>query len=127
MNLNHPRAETIPLAIKLDIISGNIKGSRVMNQYYKRITDHRIKWSNYLSKVDYIQKNGIEAAIRKYLTYTDPVTGKQINYFLNRFYKGVPKGELESEIRKVFQDWIDRGYPMPKLPPYAQSLLPTHR
>lgn len=127
MNANHPTAENIPLAVKLDMISESIKDSKTMNPYYRRITDYNDKWSAYLGNIDYIRANGIEASIRKYLTFTDPVTGKQTNYFLNRFYRGVPKGQLEAEIKKVFQEWTNRGYPMFKLPSYAQHLLPSHR
>ncbi|MBA7521893.1 hypothetical protein ES705_14005 [subsurface metagenome] len=127
MNANHPTAETIPLNVKLDMISESIKDSKTMNPYYRRVSNYGAKWSNYLGRVDYIREHGVGAAIRNYLTYRNPVTGKEVNYFLNRFYKGVPKGQLETEIKKVFQEWVDRGYPMFKLPSYAQRLLPSHR
>ena len=127
MNKNHPPAETIPLNTKLDMISESLKDSKVMNPYYRRILGYKAKWSTYLYREAYIRKHGIENAIRKYLTYTDSVTGKKVNYFLRRFYRNLPKGQLEVEIKKVFQEWVNRGYPMFKLPSYAQHLLPSYR
>jgi len=81
---------------------------------------------------DYIEKKGVIEFIIKYLTeetyavnpWTNEIYAKKVNYFLDRYYNGVPKSQLENEIKKVLQWGYDQGFGKVELPWYAKSLQP---
>ena len=45
------------------------------------------------------------------------------NYIINRFFKNVPKGQIEQEIKKMMQEWIDKGRPAPILNTFILNRL----
>ncbi len=80
-------------------------------QYYKiNLTNWQEHWQQYIKRRNYLIENGVEKFIIKFFT------GKQgNNYILDRFFKNVPKGHIEQEIKKMMQEWIDKGRPAPHL------------
>ncbi len=134
---NHPSQEGKTELIK-ELLIWRFKGIKEIPTYYQNIKKGGEKWLKYLTRREYIEKNGIGFFILKYLTNEE---GR--NHFIERFYPKVldkrrknifylterDKKEivanLEKKIKKVFSDWVDK-YPrlIPRLPKYAKYILP---
>ncbi|TFG22355.1 MAG: hypothetical protein EU529_10780 [Promethearchaeota archaeon] len=137
MNRDHKAHEGNTVLI-LELLKHRIEGKRSIPDYYKNDPNG---WNEFLSRVDYIEKYGAGRFIIKYLT--DGRTGR--NYFIERFYsKNLKSGkrviylteqqkitlakELDTEISKVIEEWVD-FHPrfIPVFPSYAQYLLPKQQ
>ena len=133
---NHPSQEGKIELIK-ELLIWRFKGEQDIPYYHKDIPN---KWKEFLERREYIAENGVGMFIIKYLTNKDIGT----NYFIKRFYPNVLEKDknnifslnqkeveklamrLEKEIKKIFNNWVDK-YPklIPKLPRYANHILPT--
>jgi hypothetical protein len=88
-------------------------------RYYKtNIKDWKIRWHDYIERRNYLLENGIESFIVNYFT-----DNQGNNHILDRFFKHVPKGHIEYDIKELMQDWIERGRPAPILNPYILNRL----
>ncbi len=103
----------------LDLIQSRIHLSFICPEYYKvNLNNWNSKWQNYMERRNYLIENGIENFIANYFT-----DDNGDNYIFNRFFKNVPKGEIEQEIKKIMQEWIDKGRPAPILNTYILNRL----
>jgi len=88
-------------------------------QYYKtNIKDWKTKWQEYLERRKFLLEHGIANFLS---TYFKDNQGN--NYILDRFFKNVPKGHLEYEIKLMIQDWFNKGRPTPLLNIYTWNRL----
>jgi len=118
MHSNHSNLEGKTDLVLL-LIQNRIELACECPQYYKEnVKKCNQKWLYYLERRNYLIENGIENFITNYYTDDD---GN--NYILNRFFKNVPKGQIEQEIKKMMQEWIDKGRPAPILNKYILNRL----
>jgi len=88
----------------LELVKNRIDLTLECPQYYKtNIKKWKIKWQKYLERRNYLIEYGIENFLRKF--FTDKHGN---NYILDRFFKNVPKGHIEHEIRNLMQEWINK-------------------
>ncbi len=80
--------------------------------YQNNLKDAKNLWNEYLKRRYDMKYKSIEFFFRTY--YPDVV---------NRFYLHVPKGQLETKIKQIIEEWIKDGNPVPKLPKYLQNRL----
>ena len=93
----------------LDLIQRRIDLTFECPQYYKtNLKSWRERWQVYLKRRGFLVQNGIVNFIRKYFTDDD---GN--NYIFERFFKDVPEGNIEREIRSMMQKWIAKNRPAP--------------
>ncbi|MFW9866549.1 MAG: hypothetical protein ACFFEN_10680 [Candidatus Thorarchaeota archaeon] len=118
MHMNHNELEG-KSDLVLDLIQSRINLTSDCPQYYKNnIKDWKTLWQQYLKRRNYLIENGIENFIRKF--FTDEHGN---NYILNRFFKNVPKGQIQREIKIMMQEWINKGRPAPILNTYIMKRL----
>lgn len=108
----------------LELLKHRMSGNRECPDYYKNQmpNDWQDKWAEYLERWDCMENEGLEKFMDQYLSEYDGT-----NYFLDRFYSGTKPGFIDEDIKEVLQNWVDQDNPMPKMPSYAQELLPKDR
>ncbi len=110
MHKNHSDLEG-KTDLVLDLIQKRIDLTFDCPQYYKtNLEDWRDKWQKYLERRCFLVQNGIENFIKEYFT-----DDNGNNYLFERFFKDVPKDNIEREIRIVMQKWIEKKRPAPIL------------
>lgn len=113
MHKNHAKLERKTKVI-LSLIDSRIKLVLECPQYYKsRFVDWHKKWLEYLERRLYLIEFGIENFIRKYFTDKNGH-----NYIIERFFRDIPKGGIEKEIRNMIHQWIKKNRPVPILNTY---------
>jgi len=91
-----------------DLLKERIKWNDKCPEFYQnKIQNAHQLWKEYLKRRDDLKNEGIEYFFRNY--YPDVV---------NRFYKNVPKGDLELKIKQVIHEWINDGNPETVFPKY---------
>lgn len=116
--MNHSDLKGKTLLV-LDLIRSRIDLTFECPNYYKKnVRNWKQKWQIYLERRNYLIENGIEKFIRKYFTDDD---GN--NYLLNRFFKNIPEGKINQEIKRMMQDWIEKNRPAPVLNTYVLKRL----
>ena len=94
-----------------DLIQRRIDLTFECPQYYKtNLKSWRERWQVYLKRRGFLVQNGIGNFIKEYFTDDD---GN--NYIFERFFKDVPEGNIEREIRIMMQKWIAKNRPAPIL------------
>ena len=110
MHRNHAKLEKNTNLI-LNLIQSRLQLTLDCPQYYKkRFTNWKKKWQQYLERRLYLIEYGIENFIVRYFTDNN---GQ--NYIINRFFKNIPRGDIDTEIRTMIQHWIDKNRPIPIL------------
>jgi len=108
MHTNHYELEG-----KSNIVNGLIKHRINLTldcpQYYKtNIKNYEDGWEEYLERRLYLIENGVENFIFKYFTDENGC-----NYIVDRFFKDIPKGKIENDIRIIIQEWVNKNRPAP--------------
>ena len=108
MHKNHNDHEG-KMELVLDLIQRRIDLTFECPQYYKtNLKSWRERWQVYLKRRCFLVQNGIGNFIKEYFTDDD---GN--NYIFERFFKDVPEGNIEREIRIMMQKWIAKNRPSP--------------
>ena len=120
MRMNHTKLEG-KTALILDLIKSRINLTTECPQYYrKNIKDWKTKWLEYLERRKYLLEHGIAKFINDYFRDND---GK--NYLLNRFFNNLSEDQIELEIKKMIQEWIQKGRPAPIINSHVWNQLFT--
>ena len=110
MHMNHNNHEGKTNLI-LDLIRQRINLTIDCPQYYKNnLIKWREKWQAYLQRRVFLIQNGIVNFIDEYFTDDD---GN--NYIFERFFKNIPKDNIEQEIKNLMLEWINKNRPAPIL------------
>ena len=118
MHKNHAKLEKRTKLI-LNLIQSRIKLDFGCPQYYKaRFVDWQKRWQQYLDRRLYLIEYGVENFIKRYFTDSNGH-----NYIIERFFKNTPKGEIESEIITMINQWIKKNRPAPILNIYLLKKL----
>lgn len=118
MRMNHSKLEGKSDLI-LDLIKIRINLSLDCPIYYKNnVRNLQKRWQHYIIRRNYLIENGVEKFIIEF--FTDEQGN---NYILDRFFKNVPKGQIKQEIKKMMQEWTDKGRPTPIFNTYVLNRL----
>ena len=110
MHTNHHELEGNSDVVNA-LIKNRIELTLECPQYYKiNVKNWKIGWEEYLERRSYLLENGIENFILKY--FTDK---HGCNYIVDRFFKDIPKGKIEKQIRVIIQEWVNKHRPAPIL------------
>ena len=95
----------------LSLIKSRIGLAVECPQYYiTTFGNWKERWGEYLKRRCFLIENGIENFIIKYFTDNDGH-----NYIIERFFKDIPRGNIEREIGFMIHDWINLNRPYPIL------------
>ena len=118
MHKNHNNLEG-KTDLVLDLIQRRIELTLECPQYYKtNINKWQDRWEDYLERRCFLIENGIGNFIRKY--FKDEQGN---NYIIERFFKNIPKDNIERDIRTMMQEWITKNRLAPTLNTYILKRL----